>query len=111
VKIVHYMGLMANGCYAVVDESIQSERINLDEALPKEVSINFAQTASKFGNLIIGRHTFELFGSHMSGIETVVMSHSPLKYDGVSVVASPAEALNVLEKKGFDTALVGGELN
>ena len=108
LKIVHHMGLMANGCYAVVDESNQSDKINLDEALPKEVNADWAQRVGKIGNLIIGRRTFELFGSHMPGIETVVISHSPLGDDGVSVVASPAEALSLLEKKGFDTALVGG---
>ena len=108
MKIVHYMGLMANGSYAVVEESNQAEKINLDEALPKEVSTNFARTVSKFGNLIVGRRTFELFHSQMPGIEAVVISHSPLKYEGVNVVASPAEALSLLEKKGFDTALVGG---
>ena len=81
---------------------------NPEELLPKEVMANFVQTVGKFGNLIIGRRTFDLFPSRMPGIEMVVLSHSPLKYDGVSVVASPAEALSLLEKKGFDTALVGG---
>jgi len=100
MKIVHYMGLMANGCYAVVDESNQS--------IPKEVNVNFALSVGKIGNLIIGRRTYELFRSQMPGIETLVISHAPRKYDGVSVVASPAEALSLLEKKGFDTALVGG---
>jgi dihydrofolate reductase len=108
MKIVHYMGLMANGCYSVVDESNQSGSINLDEALPKEVMANWAEHVQKIGNLIIGRRTYELFPTHTPGIETIVLSHSPLKNDGASVVASPTEALDLLEKKGFDTALVGG---
>ncbi|MDA4111666.1 MAG: dihydrofolate reductase family protein [Thaumarchaeota archaeon] len=108
MKIVQYMGLMANGCYAVVDESNQSGSINLEEVLPKEVMANFAQTVGKFGDLIIGRRTFDLFPSRMPGIEMVVLSRSPLKYEGVNVAASPSEALSLLEKKGFETALVGG---
>jgi dihydrofolate reductase len=108
VKIIQYMGLMANGCYPVVDESNQPDSVNLEEALPKEVNVNFAMTVGKFGNLIIGRRTFDLFRSEMPGIEVVVMSHSPLKYNGVSVATSPTEALGLLEKKGFDAALVGG---
>jgi len=108
MKVVQYMGLMANGCYAMVDETNQSGAVKLEEVIPKEVNSNFAQTVEKFGNLIIGRRTFDLFRSHMPGIETVVLSRSPMKYDGINVVASPVEAINLLEKKGFDTALAGG---
>lgn len=102
IKIILYMGLMANGCYAVTDES------HSEASIPKEVNENFAQTVGKIGNMIIGRHTYELFRSRMPGIETVVISQSPLKYDNVTVVSSPAEALSLLEKKGYETAFVGG---
>jgi dihydrofolate reductase len=43
-----------------------------------------------------------------SGIEVVILSRSALQAEGISVAASPQEALQHLDQKGFDTALVGG---
>jgi dihydrofolate reductase len=99
---VLYMGLTANGCYAVVDES------HSESSLPKEVPDNFTQQVRRIGNLIIGRRTYELFHTKMPGIRLLIVSRSHPTYNGVSVVASPVEALSLLEKEGFDTALVGG---
>jgi dihydrofolate reductase len=100
MKTVLYMGLMANGCYATADES------HPESSLPKEVMNNFAQYVGKFGNLIIGRRTNDMFQTPMPGIERVIMSRS--NYDGITVAATPSEALSYLEKRGFDAALVGG---
>ena len=82
MKAVLYMSLTANGCYAVRDESHPMS------SLPKEVLNNFAQNVGKIGNLITGRKTYELFPTQMTGIRHVVISHSPLNYNGISVVAS-----------------------
>jgi riboflavin biosynthesis pyrimidine reductase len=44
----------------------------------------------------------------LSNIELVIVSHAPFQAGGPRIVASPREALDHLEQKGFDTALVGG---
>jgi len=102
MKKVLYMGLTANGCYAVADES------HSESSLPKEVLDNFTQQVRRVGNLIIGRRTYDLFPTMIPGVHLVIVSRSRPNYDGASVVASPTEALSLLEKKGYDTALVGG---
>jgi dihydrofolate reductase len=106
MKTVLHLGLTANGCYNVSDES------HSISTLPKEVLNNLAERVGKAGNLIVGRRTYELLRelpiSQMAGVVRVVVSHSLPNYNGVSVVASPVEALSLLKQKGFDTAFVGG---
>jgi riboflavin biosynthesis pyrimidine reductase len=46
--------------------------------------------------------------SGFPGVELVIVSHVPLPADSISFAASPREALQHLDQKGFDTALVGG---
>jgi dihydrofolate reductase len=43
-----------------------------------------------------------------SNIELVIVSHSPFQAGGPKIVVSPREALHHLERRSFDTALVGG---
>lgn len=104
MKTILYMTLTANGFFGQADET---------HPIRKEILDNFRQSVGKIGNLIIGRRTYDLMRDQnaqggFSGIKVVIVSHSPLQAEGVSVAASPHEALQHLEQKGFDTALVGG---
>ncbi|MBI1881723.1 MAG: dihydrofolate reductase family protein [Chloroflexi bacterium] len=104
MKTILYMTLTANGYFAQADET---------HPIPKEILDNFRQFVGKTGNLINGRQTYDLMRDRIaqggfSGIEVVIVSHSPLQAEGVSPAASPHEALQHLDQKGFDTALVGG---
>jgi len=103
MNTVLYMSLTANGCFAKADAT---------HPIPKEILGNFAQSVGKFGNLIIGRHTYDLMKTlnqgTFPGIESIVVSKSLPTFEGGKVVASPLEALRYLEQKGFSTALVGG---
>jgi len=103
MNTVLYMSLAANGCFPKAD---------VTHPIPKEILGNFAQSVGKFGNLIIGRHTYDLMKTlnqrTFPDIELVVVSKSLSTFEGGKVVASPLEALHYLEQKGFSTALVGG---
>jgi dihydrofolate reductase len=104
MNTVLYMSLTANGCFA---------KAGTTRPIPKEILVNFAQSAGKFGNLIIGRHTYDSMKAQLNqrafpDIELIVVSRSILKYEEGKVAASPLEALHYLEQKGFSTALVGG---
>lgn len=84
---------------------------------------NFSRVIKKAGNMIIGRRTYEIMlrqdeftRSGLTTIKTVVVSDRPVKVHNspfVSIAKSPAEALNILQKQGFETILVcgGGGLN
>src|SRR5262245_38630218 len=104
MKTILYMTLTANGYFAQADET---------HPIPKEILDNFRQFVGKTGNLINGRRTYELIRARIaqgifSGIELVIVSHSLRQTEGVSLATSPQEALQHLDQKGFDTALVGG---
>lgn len=104
MKTILYMSITANGYFAQPDET---------HSIPKEVLSNFTQFVVDIRNLIIGKRTYILMRDRIaqggfSGIEVVIISHSPFQAEGISVVASPHEGLQYLEQKGFDTALVGG---
>ncbi len=104
MKTILYMSLTANGYFAQPDQT---------HPIPKEVLNNFTQFVGKTGNLIIGKRTYDLMRDRIaqggfSGIEVVIVSHSAFQSNGIGVAPSPHEALEYLERKGFDTALVGG---
>ncbi len=98
------MTLSANGLIAQADETHQ---------ISPEVLGDFVQQVKRAGNVIVGRRTFELMSAQTSqgafpGIETVVVTRSGLRIDGVNVAASPQQALELLERKGHEAALIGG---
>jgi dihydrofolate reductase len=104
MKTILYVTLTSNGYFTQADES---------HPIPSEILANFRQLVAKTGNLINGRRTFDMMRARMaqdnfSGIELVIVSRSPWQAEGVRVVASPHEALQHLDQKGFETALVGG---
>jgi len=104
VRTVLYVTLSANGLVTQADEA---------HPIPPEILRDFAQRIQRAGNVIVGRRTFELMAAQeargaTAGIETVVVTGSGLKVDGIETAASPQEALELLERKGCETALVGG---
>ncbi|WP_134683636.1 dihydrofolate reductase family protein [Brevibacillus migulae] len=113
MKTILWATLTANGNYA------QSSPENPPK---KEALDDFATHAKAAGNFIVGRRTFEemLDPSRVSqeeqvnadgpftGIDIVVMSTSIQDIPGVTVVRSPQEALNYLQQKGHQTALISG---
>lgn len=104
MKTVLYMSLTANGYFAQSDAT---------HPVPQEILGDFIQMVGKVGNLVNGRRTFEQLlkaggRSAIPKIDLVVVSRSSFQSPGVTAVPSPREALQYLEQKGFDTALVGG---
>lgn len=113
MKTVLWATLTANGNYA----QSSSENPPKQEALD-----DFAAHAKAAGNFIVGRRTFEGMqdpnrvsqeeqtnaDGPFAGMDIVVMSQSIPDHPGVTVVRSPQEALNYLQQKGYQTALISG---
>jgi dihydrofolate reductase len=104
VRTILYVTLSANGLITQADEA---------RPVPAEIMRDFAQWIQRAGNVVVGRRTFELMAAQaargaMPEVETVVVSGSGLKLDGIETAASPREALDLLERKGCETALLAG---
>lgn len=106
MKTMLWATLSANGNYA------QSSPENPPK---KEALDDFAKHAKAAGNFIIGRRTFEgMWGSGGGGggpfadLDIVVVSKNAEDLPGVTVARSPQKALNYLQQKGHQTALIGG---
>lgn len=104
MKTILYMTLTANGVFQQADEN---------HPVPKEILTDFTGFIGKAGNLINGRRTYEqlISGSarnSFKGIELVIVSKQLQQTEGIHVAASPDEALQYLEQKKFDYALVAG---
>jgi dihydrofolate reductase len=104
MKTMLWATLTANGNYA------QSGPENPPK---KEALDDFFTRAKSAGNFIVGRRTFEgMRGNGGPGpfadIDIVVISKSVTAIPGVKVVRSPEEALNYLEARGHQSALVSG---
>lgn len=110
MKTILWATLTANGNYA---------QSGPNRPPKKEALEDFATQAKKAGNIIVGRNTFEGFQSDpnrkvddadnvFAGIEMVVVSGKGLEIPGVKSAASPRAALDYLEQKGYETALLSG---
>ncbi|MEK0315044.1 dihydrofolate reductase family protein [Cohnella sp. 56] len=104
MKTILWATLTANGNYA------QSGPANPPK---KEALDDFFTHVKATGNFIVGRRTFEgMRGNGGPGpfadIDIVVVSKSSTEIPGVKVAGSPEEALNYLEEKGHQTALISG---
>jgi dihydrofolate reductase len=108
MKTILWATLSANGNYA------QSSPENPPK---KEALGDFMTHAKAAGNFIVGRRTFEGMrasgGGGFSDIDIIVVSKSVHDIPGIKFVGSPQEAINYLQEKGHQTALIagGGELH
>jgi dihydrofolate reductase len=105
MKTILWATLTANGNYA------QSSPENPPK---KEAFDDFVANVKAAGNFIVGRRTFEgmlgnggVGGGPFAEIDIVVVSMNAAEIPGVTVARSPQEALNYLQQKGHQTALIG----
>jgi dihydrofolate reductase len=101
MKTIAYFTLSADGFLPRAEE----------KGLPPhdQVIADSMEVAEKAGAMILGRTTFEETGEDESPVQVVVVSKGPLaKPNGALVADSPAKALQLLEEKGFSSAMVGG---
>jgi dihydrofolate reductase len=103
MKTILWATLSANGNYA------QSSPENPPK---KEALGDFANHAKAAGNFIVGRRTFEGMrasgGGGFADIDIIVVSNSVRDIPGIKFVKSPQEAINYLQEKGHQTALLAG---
>ncbi|MFC0330141.1 dihydrofolate reductase family protein [Paenibacillus sepulcri] len=106
MKTILWAALTANGNYA---------QSSAEHPPKKEAFDDFAAQAIAAGNFIVGRRTFEAMrgnggggGGPFADIDIVVVSTSMNELPGVKVVGSPQEALDYLQEKGYQTALLAG---
>jgi dihydrofolate reductase len=110
LKTIIWATLTANGNYAQASAAHPPKRAALED---------FAAHAKQVGNFVVGRRTFEAFQSDprrkvedaeqaFAGIEIVVVSAHKPDFPGVTRAAAPADALALLERQGYGTALVAG---
>ncbi|RED52824.1 dihydrofolate reductase family protein [Cohnella lupini] len=104
MKTILWATLSANGNYA------QSSPENPPK---KEALDDFAKHAEAAGNFIVGRRTFEGMaasggggGGPFADLDIVVVSKSVDALPGATIARSPQEALNYLQRKGHQTAIV-----
>jgi len=113
MKIILYMAITINGFIA---------KENDDTSFVSEIEWrSFRKMIKNVGNMIIGSRTYEIMrgGEEFKGLEDirilVVSENADFKTiaNNHSVVKSPKETLAILEKEGFEKALVagGGTLN
>lgn len=104
VKVILYATITPNGLIA---------RANFEEDfLPDSGWEAFKKEVAETGNLIIGRHTYEVtepehFDSIVATRIVVSTKDIPIR-PTFQLAKSPAEALAILKEKGVETALVAG---
>ncbi len=106
MKTVLWATLTANGNYA---------QSSPDNPPKKEALGDFAAYAQSAGNFIVGRRTFEAMQANAAGgqgpgpfadLDIVVVSKSAGEMPGATVAGSPQEALDYLQSRGHETALI-----
>jgi len=102
MRTILWATLSANGNYA------QSSPENPPK---KEALGDFATHAKAAGNFIVGRRTFEgmrASGGSFADIDIVVVSKSAHNIPGIKFVESPQEAIDYLQDRGHQKALLAG---
>jgi dihydrofolate reductase len=110
MKVILYMAITVNGMIA---------KKNGGTSWSDEELVAYENIVRKFGNLIIGRKTYEVteksdFESVGNLFTVVVTSNKDFKSkEKIKFVDSIQDALKILEDKGFSEVLVagGGKLN
>lgn len=88
---------------------------NTSYQAPQEAIAIFMELATRAGNLIIGKKTFDMLlrvlgdvKSAFPGVELVLISAAGIVTNDYKVVASPEEAIDYLTAKGYQEIAVGG---
>lgn len=105
MKVVLYMAMTVNGMIAGEDDRTPWS---------EEEWESYNSIVKKFGNLVIGRRTYDLMSrddsfSKLNNPAVVVLTSKKLKYEGNAIfVKSPIDAIEVLGERGFKEILIGG---
>ncbi len=108
MKVILYMAITANGKIAKENDEVFFVSKNSWKI--------FDVISKKAGNIIMGRRTYEISLADKtfpySERLNVVMAKKPVKNKwgerAIFTYLAPKEVLNMLEKKGFKTAFIGG---
>ncbi|MBB5060410.1 dihydrofolate reductase [Granulicella aggregans] len=104
MKVTLWATLSANGNYS---------RSTPENPPRPQAFQDFERHARVAGNFIVGRSTFEGFAARgpnpaFASLDIVVVSTNSPAIEGVHVVSSPSEALELLEQRGYTSALLSG---
>lgn len=106
MKVILYMAISTNGYIA---------KTNDETPWSDEEWESFKQMSEACGNIILGKRTFDLavangdfpFTDSLHVICTTKKAETST-FNNTFFVNSPSQALALLERKGFETAMVGG---
>ncbi|NQU77737.1 dihydrofolate reductase [Candidatus Falkowbacteria bacterium] len=108
MKLILMMAMTLDGIIA------KDKTQNVDWSSPADKKA-FIKETKKHKAIIFGQTTYEVMGSHLPGRFNLVLTMTPEKYKDKEVAGelgffkgTPAEVLNHLESKGFETAILGG---
>src|SRR3989338_3148772 len=108
MKVILYMATTANGMIAKPDDSAPWTDI---------IFKSYYSFVKKAGNIVVGHKTYKIMAEFdefkkLNNPVTVVLSSYPkpeeVKNKNHFFVDTPQKALEILKKKGFKTAIVGG---
>ncbi len=106
MKIIIYMAQTLNGFIA---------KNNGETPWSDESWESYSLVCSKYPAVVLGKTTFDLIQEDPSEWDSignpfvVVVSSKPLNLSGnFASASSPEEAVNILESKGFESAVIGG---
>ena len=108
MKITLYIATSINGYIAKPDDNT--------DWLSEEDNAGFEQKCSEYGNVVLGRRSFETLKEDVPfpffGVTSVVMTHQKIQNvwgdKAIFTDASPEEIVAMLQDKGFENILVGG---
>ncbi len=105
MKVIQYNLITADGFIARNDGS--------EDFFPDEIFNEYFELCNKYGNTIMGRKTYEMLQSwgieeenFTNTVKLVVSKNNLGVAEGYICISSPQEALNFLQEKGFETALL-----
>lgn len=100
MKTILYAAITANGNYGDSDAG----------QMPKQEELSdLFNHATKAGNIVMGRKTYEIFGGDEAFVDLdVVVVSRTASFEGVKTVTSLQEMLDYLKEKGYGQAFVIG---
>ena len=107
MKITLVADVAANGKLLLTD--------NPNHPVPESTIEFYIGKVNQAGNLIIGRKTAQMFEQHFGGLkslfpeaEVLVLSSTDYQDANVKVMPGHQDAINYLQQRGIDEAIVGG---